>query len=386
MIPSCNTSISEDILEFAEDALRTSRGCRRNHYSELLQEELKRITGRRYCLLLSHCTDTLKLSIRLLELCPTRKVLVPSLTWISSASSICLEGYQPLFADVSRTSYCLESSTIASAIHDGKVSAVVGVQLLGNLFDYEIQELCESSSIPLIEDAAESFGAEYITNSGIKNAGGIGTISCLSFHATKLINSFQGGAFLTDDPEIYRRAKLLSHHGIDEQSSGRYYWSVQLGDNFAYSDLQAALAYGHVLNLEKLLLNRKLIFDSYKQLLLDSRYFDLMPDIKRGGQKQPSYWLPTVSLKPEFCGLNIKEVLVQNSVNFGFELRPMFYPLHTMPTFHDYETLDLCNTAFLSDNSFSLPTGNNMIVQQTEEVVSRLHQLIEWALQNLPNV
>ena len=374
-ILACDTSLNEDSYEMLLHAGRSSRGEMRNQYTEKASKAICKYTNRKHCLLLAHCTDALILSLKVLGIGENDKVLVPSLTWVASASAILHVGAMPVFVDVERDSYCIDLDSIKK-MKQQEIKAIIGVQLLGNLFDREIEKYCEDEGIYLIEDAAEGLGAYYKENpKGQLRAGKIGKISCLSFHATKIINAYQGGALLTDDDEVYDRAKRISHHGIDTKISNKYYWSNELGYNMAYSDIQASLIFSQMRCLDDYVDNRKRIFLEYEKCLSESKVIEVMPRIE--GERNSVYWLPTVLVKPEFQNRDLKEKVIESAQRFNIEIRPLFYPLHSMPTFKNYECDELNTTNLLSREGFTLPTGNNMSVSVATEAAYRLLDILK---------
>ena len=325
---------------------------------------------------MSHCTDALILSLRVLGIGFGDKVIVPSLTWVASASAILHVGAEPVFVDVEKDSYCLDLASI-QLMRCKNVKAIIGVQLLGNLFKRNIEQYCMQEGIFLIEDAAEGLGASYMQSKDLEEArsGKIGIISCLSFHATKMINAFQGGAFLTDDDNLYISAKRIAHHGIDASLSNKYYWSNELGYNMAYSDLQSSLVFAQIGAITTHVENRRAIFEAYESALADSPIIELMPRLP--SDRTQAFWLPTVLVKPEYRGLDLKEKVVRASLDYNLEIRPLFYPLHTMPTFQNYRYDDLSTTMLLSDEGFTLPTGNYMSPSVATDAAARLVIILE---------
>ena len=139
---------------------------------------------------------------------------------------------------------------------------MVVVDLLGNMPEWEnILNLCQQREHRIIEDAAEGIGATYEGN----KAGTFGEVSLFSFNATKLIMSGQGGAFCTDDEELYKKAKLFSHHGIDKTVTGKYYWSNVLGYNYNWTNIQAALALAQLRRIDELIAYKKWLFREYEK-------------------------------------------------------------------------------------------------------------------------
>ena len=128
---------------------------------------------------------------------------------------------KPVFVDVDKESLCLSVESLKKKINK-KTKALIAVDLMGNIPDWdEVIKICKKKKIKIIEDSAEALGAKYKS----KYAGSFGDISVFSFNATKLIMSGQGGCLCTNDRNLYIKAKLLSHHGMDKIKQRKFYWS-----------------------------------------------------------------------------------------------------------------------------------------------------------------
>ena len=373
-IRACETLLTEDDISLANDAMHSSKGDLRNQYTDILIKRLSEYTGRKYVVPMSHCTDSLFIALKAIGIKSGDEVIVPDLTWVASASVILHIGAKPIFCEVKEESYCIDSKTISSLINE-KTKAIIGVDLLGNMIDEEVEEIARSNNIQLIEDAAEGLGAHLLTDKGIRKAGSIGTISCLSFHATKIIHSFQGGALLTDDEEIYCKAKSLAHHGINTAKTGKYYWSDELGYNCSYSDLQAALICGQIQRIDSIVSHRREIYFEYKKRLENVEGIRLMDDLST--KQYQTYWLPTITFEGAFKGKNMKQTCIDKGKEYKLEIRPLFYLLSEMPTFRDLKNKTWPIAKRLSAEGVTLPTGNGFDVEKVSETVDRLAGLLK---------
>jgi perosamine synthetase len=231
------------------------------------------------------------------------------------------------------------------------------VDLLGNMPEWEnILNLCQKHGIRIIEDAAEGLGATYKG----KQAGNFGEVSLFSFNATKLIMSGQGGALCTNNPDLYKKAKLYSHHGIDKELTGKYYWSNVLGYNYNWTNLQAALALAQLRRIEELIDYKKWLFREYEKRLCG------IEGLQLSGARtnvEPTYWISAAIVDPQY-GLN-KEELCRCFADHQIDMRPLFYPISAMPPFKPYvskKTMSDENpiTYQLSNYGICLPNGNNL--------------------------
>ena len=378
-----------DPHEFISDSISNSWGESRSKYQTLCENKLKAITGRKYALILSHGTSALITLIKSLKLPPSTLIGVPSLSWISCASSVIHAGHIPVFLDVDNND-CVLGTKAISQISKCRIKYIMTVNLFGRKVKDVFLRFCLDSNITIIEDATHSPSWDNFVNvsKGIPLIPGkIGVGSCFSFQATKTITAGQGGALVTDSEEIYRNALSFSRHGMNLSPGGKFYWSNQLGDNFPASDFQCSILYSQLLSLKNITAFRKAILDEYLEKLSSMQIcdFDIFPHF----EPQDSIYLPLVRLinPPPSDSSDFVEKVIELGANqsWNIEIRPTSYPLHLMPTFSSYYRqfpLDLSNSENLSRTTFILPFGNNFPVGLQQEVLSRISDLISFAKQN----
>ena len=208
----------------------------RNHLTNAgpLVVELERLLaehlGVKHCLFVSNGTIALQLVFRALEL--SGEVITTPFSYVATTSSIAWEGCTPVFADVEPDTLTL-SAERAAAVVTSQTSAIVATHVYGNPCDVEgLAELARRRGLRLVYDAAHAFGASYKG----RTLSAYGDVATLSFHATKLFHTVEGGAVVTDDDEIARRVAYLRNFGHDgyERFQG-------IGINGKNSELHAAM-------------------------------------------------------------------------------------------------------------------------------------------------
>ena len=355
-ISSAGPSITQAEIDLVTEAIQEGWQDKMNFYIDRFVEEFSNYIGIDFCLPTAHCTDAIHLAMLALDIKPGDEVIVPDLTWVASASPICYVGATPVFADVDRDSLCLTAESIKKCI-TSKTKAVVVVDLLGNTPEWdEIIALCKKHNLKIIEDAAEGIGATYKG----KKAGNFGDISLFSFNATKLIMSGQGGAVCTNNKDLYEKVKLLSHHGIDKEKTGKYYWSTVVGYNYNWTNIQAALALAQLRRIDELISYKTWLFNEYKKGLsaIDGLKFNTSSE-----NVNPVYWISTVIVDKKY---NLyKEDIIDAFIQYNIDIRPLFYPLSSMPPFKKFlihaHMRDMNKVSYdLSDHGICLPNGNNL--------------------------
>jgi perosamine synthetase len=302
---------------------------------------------------------------------PGDEVIVPDLTWVACAAPIIQLGLTPVFVNAD-DSLCMMPESFERAITN-RTRAVIVVDLAGSLPDWErINKIARNHDLFVIEDAAESLGAKY---KGMP-AGQFGDISILSFSGTKVVTGGQGGAILTSNPELYKKIKLLYHHGIDQALTGKYYWSHELGYNFQISNIQAALISSQLNRLDQLVDYKKWLFNTYQHHLSLVVGIEL---VKAPEWVKSSYWLIVARFDPEL-GIS-KEQFIKLASDRGVDIRPFFYLLSDMPPFSTYNievSVGRKITVQMSQNMVCLPYGYDM----TEEKVIRTVQVVQEILES----
>ena len=355
-ISSAGPSITNKEIQLVTEAIKFGWQKKMNYYIDNFSKEFSKYTGLKYCLPTSHCTEAIHIALLILKIGPGDEVIVPDLTWVSSASPIVFAGATPVFCDVDKKTLCLRPEDIKRCISK-KTRAVIGVDLLGNMPQWnEIITLCKKHKIHIIEDAAEGLGSKY----NKIQAGNFGTISLFSFNATKLIMSGQGGALCINDLELYNKASVIANHGINKKLTGKYYWANVIGYNYRWTNIQAALALAQLRRIKELLKYKKWLYENYFKNLsdLDELYFNSCEN-----NVNSSYWINAVIL----TGKNKvkKEIICDYFSKHSIDLRPIFYPVSQMPPFRKYvnskkiKKLNV-NTYFVSKYGVMLPNGNNL--------------------------
>lgn len=375
-ITSAGPSITQAEIDLVTEAIREGWHDKMSWYIDQFVEEFSAYIGIQYCLPVAHCTDAIHLAMLALEIGPGDEVIVPDLTWVASVSPVVYVGATPVFADVDPVSFCLTAESLEKNITP-RTKAVVVVDLLGNIPEWNaILEVCKRKNIRIIEDAAESIGATYDG----KNAGTFGEVSLFSFNATKLIQSGQGGVLCTNNQEIYRKAKLHSHHGIDKSVNGKYYWSSVLGYNYNWTNIQAALALAQLRRINELIDYKIWLYNEYKKGL------DNIHGIVLSGAKDNVYctrWINTVIVDPVYR-MN-KEAIAEKFASYNIDMRPLFYPVSDMPPFKPFvkdKNMALKNPVSyqLSEYGVCLPNGNNISKEDVERICTTFREVLANAL------
>lgn len=224
-----------------------------------LEEKLAAYTGAKYCISVANGTDALQIAQMALGIGPGDEVITPGFTYIATAETVALLGAKPVYVDVDPRTYNLDPVKLEAAI-TSRTKAIIPVSLYGQCADYDaINAIAQKHGIPVIEDAAQSFGASY---KGRKSCN-LTTIACTSFFPSKPLGCYgDGGAIFTNDDELAKVMRQIARHGQD-----RRYHHVRVGVNSRLDTLQAAILLPKLALLNEEITQRQQVAQQYTQLL-----------------------------------------------------------------------------------------------------------------------
>jgi UDP-2-acetamido-2-deoxy-ribo-hexuluronate aminotransferase len=198
-----------------------------------LEQALARYVGVQHCITGSSGTHTLEIALRALGLGPGDEVITVPFTWISTAEVIALVGARPVFVDIEPATYNINVDHLSAAI-TSRTKALLPVSLFGQMPDYDrINALAAQHGLPVIEDAAQSFGAEQHG----RKSGGVTAIGSTSFFPAKPLGCFgEGGALFSNDDQLAEKMRAIRTHG----GLQRHHHPL-LGTNGRFDTIQAAV-------------------------------------------------------------------------------------------------------------------------------------------------
>jgi perosamine synthetase len=369
--PSAGPSITESEIQLVLDAVTNGWYENRNFHTDLFIKEFREIVKRTYILPVSNCTAAIHLSLLALDIKPGDEIIVPDITWIASVAPIIYVGAIPIFVDINKDDWCISIDSIKKSITK-KTRAIIVVDLYGNMPDMdELSKIAKENNLFLIEDAAESLGSKYKE----RPAGSFGEISVFSFNATKLAMAGQGGVFATNDEELYNKAKLYSHHGMIKYTDKTTFWSVVVGYNYQWTNIQAALALAQIRRLDDLVNHRRKIFQWYNERLnnIDGLTLNFEhPNVFN------TYWVVTVIIDKKY---NLKkEELLRLFSELNIDCRPFFYPASSMPAYEQYSfnNYNLKNkTSYtVSEYGISLPSSANLTEDDIDYICDKFKNIL----------
>lgn len=323
--------------------------------------------------LLTHsCTAALEMAAILCDIGEGDEIIMPSFTFVSTANAFVLRGGVPVFVDIRKDTLNIDESKIEAAITE-HTKAIVPVHYAGVPCEMDtINQIAEKYGLYVIEDAAQALLSKYKG----KYLGSIGDIGALSFHETKNIISGEGGALLLNSEKFTERAEVIWEKGTNRQKFFRgeidkYTW-VDIGSSYLPSELVAAFLLAQLEQAEKIINNRRRIFDIYYRELeeLQSEGRIQLPWIdKEQGYNGHIFYLITRNLQERTDLLNY---LRSKEVYSVFH----YTPLHSSPAGLRYckTSGDQRITENMSDSVLRLPLFYEMSDNEVQYVIEQVYQ------------
>ena len=306
-------------------------------------------------------SSSLWAALRLLEIGEGDEVIVPSFTFIASATAIPLVGATPVFVDIENEYWCLDVKAVESAI-TAKTKAVIGVHLFGQPYDPAIIDLCKSKNIALIEDAAQAHGATQQKEDGrILIAGSMGDIGCFSFFPSKnMAVGGEGGMLTTTDPKLTKKVKAIINHGRAPNLE-----SMQLGSNLRMSEVSAAIGLVQLSNLDKWVLRRREIAQKYNQAF--SHHPSLSIPKTRPGAQHGWHQYCFYTTKPA----ELIKHLDENQIDSRIYYSP---PCHHQTVFskHIQYQVPMTVTDYVAGKLVAIPVMHELSNQEVDHIISTI--------------
>ena len=223
-----------------------------------LEEKLAAYVGAKYCITCANGTDALQIAQMAFGIGLGDEVITPGFTYIATAETVAILGATPVYVDVNPNTYNLDVAQLEAAITP-RTKAIIPVSLYGQCADFDaINAIAAKYNIPVIEDAAQSFGATY---KGRKSCN-LTTVACTSFFPSKPLGCYgDGGAIFTNDDELAKVIRQIARHGQD-----RRYHHIRVGMNSRLDTLQAAILLPKLEILDEEMQARQRVAETYTKL------------------------------------------------------------------------------------------------------------------------
>lgn len=310
--------------------------------------------------LFNNATIALLVALRALEV--TGEIITTPFSFVATTHAISWNGLVPVFADIDPVTLNLDPAKVEAAIGP-RTSAILPVHCYGNPCDVEgIRQVADRHGLRVIYDAAHAFGVEDAGGSVLRH----GDLAVLSFHATKVFNTFEGGAIVCHDDETKLRIDRLKNFGFVNETT-----VVATGINGKLNEFQAAIGLLQLSSVSDALVRRRAIGETYRQRLAAVQGLRCMPEV---GQRVANYSYFPVFVGPEFpVGRDRLQEILRDQ---GIFARRYFYPLISeFPMYRDLPTAirhRLPVAAAAADSVLCLPIYPAMTDDDQDRVVGTI--------------
>ena len=351
-------------IDFIKDAIDSNWIAPLGPHVDAFESEVADYVGVKQAAALSSGTAALHLALEMLGVQKGDHVFCSDLTFVASANAIRYLNAIPVFIDAEPTSWNMSPSALEKAFESVLPKAVIVTDIYGQSADYKlIAEICDKHQTPIIEDAAESLGAEY----NRKKCGSFGEMAILSFNGNKIITTSGGGMLLTDRSEFVLRAKKLSTQSREE---ALHYEHAQVGYNYRLSNILAALGRAQLKSLDQYVEKRREIFNYYYNNLKNIEGIRFMPEIENG---KSTRWLSVVLM--ENINHDKIEDIIRSFSEENIEVRPIWKPMHLQPAFEGaafYYNGQKPVSASLFEHGLCLPSGSDLSKNDLNRIIELL--------------
>jgi dTDP-4-amino-4,6-dideoxygalactose transaminase len=332
-----------------------------------LSKKLAEFLHVKHCVLTNNGTSAMSLLIKALDL--HGEVILPSFTFISTAHTLLWQGITPIFCDIDPKTWNIDCSHCESLITN-KTTAIVATHLWGRHCNIEqLQDIAEKHKIHILFDSAHAFGC---TSKG-EMIGQFGTAEVFSFHATKVFQTFEGGAITTNDSELAQKLEEMRNFGFTGFDKVN-----RLGINSKMPEICAAMGLANLDSIKNILQTNKNVYENFQTYL---KNLDGIKLLEYDPSESNNYHYIVLEVDEEKIGLTRDEIL-EILQKENIIARRYFYPgNHKMEPYNSmYPEVDakLPNTNSIASKVLLLPGGNGI----SEEEIKKISSLLELILKN----
>lgn len=331
-------------------------------YLQQFEQAFAAYVGRSHALATCNGTAALHLALLALDVRPGQEVIVPTFTYVATANAVRYCGAEPVLVDCEPDTWNIDPARIAEAITPRTVG-IVPVHMYGHPCDMgAIMDVAAAHGLWVVEDAAEAHGAELAG----KRVGSFGRIATFSFYGNKTITTGEGGAVVTDEPELAQRMHLLRGQGMDPQ---RRYWFTELGYNYRLTHPAAALGLAQLRKIEILIAKHRAIAHVYREELAGEPGLALA--VERPLARHV-HWLSSARLLAAEERPELRDELLARLERDGIETRPFFYPMHVLPIHRRSGSWPVADR--ISRSGFNLPSSPRLERADVVAIAARVRE------------
>ncbi len=379
-IPYGRQWIDEDDIKAVSEVLRGEL-ITQGPMSEQFESALRELTGAKYCVVLANGTAALHLAVAAFELEKGSEGITSPNTFVASPNSLIYNGITPVFADIDPRTFNITAETVKAKFNK-KTKIVIPVHFAGQSADIKGIRAAVGPDTVIIEDAAHAIGSFDIEGNPV-GACKYSDAVCLSFHPVKTITSGEGGAILTNNPEIYERLIQLRIGGttkkpalLSHTEGPWYYEMLRLGFNYRMTDFQSALGLSQLKKLDRFVARRNEIIAAYNKNLAELKNITL-PYSPEGLITAFHLYITLIDFKS--IGMNRAD-FINTLIKEKIGTQVHYIPVHLQPYYQknwNCKAGMLPNAEAYYEKALSLPLYPMMTDEQVSHVITHVRRLVQ---------
>lgn len=349
-----------------------------------LVEEFERkfadYVGAKYAVAVSNGTAALHIACLAAGLQKGDEGITTPITFAASSNCMLYCGAKPVFCDINLDDYNIDENKIKSYINE-KTKVILPVDFTGQCCNIgKIMEIAKENNLIVIQDASHSLGSKYLD----KQIGSIADMTTFSLHPVKTITSGEGGVVTTNSLALYEKLKLYKTHGITKSKGNLrnkehpewYYEQIYLGYNYRITDLQSALGISQLNKIEKFITKRKLLVNTYNELLKDIDGIILQKEEDYSDTSRHLYIIRLDLNKFKATRDDIYNALIAENIGVNIH----YIPVYKHPYYKEigYEDIICENAETFYNSSITLPLHVNMNESDINDVVNALNSVLDY--------
>lgn len=359
-LPISEPVINNKELENVTDCIRSTWISSIGKYIHEFENNFSSYCNTKYGVSVTNGTSALILALMSLNIGKDDEVIIPNLTFIATANAVNYVRAKPVLVDCEKETWNIDPLKIEKLITN-KTKSIIPVHLYGHPCDMdEIMKIAKKYNLKVIEDAAESHGAEYKT----KKVGSIGHIGCFSFYGNKIITTGEGGMCVTNNKLLADKMRLLKDQGM---SIKKRYWHNIIGYNFRMTNIQASIGCAQLEKIDKFIEIKRWNAAFYNSLLKECKKIITPPE---KSWVKNTYWLYSILIKDT----NINKVIIKLKEK-NIDSRRFFYPINIQPPYKQKGDFKVSNK--ISRVGISLPSSVNLAESEIKYICNTLIEILK---------
>jgi len=369
-IPVNTPKIFGNESKYVNECLKKGWVSSEGAFVKKFENQFSKYISKKFGIATSNGTAALEIALKSLNLKRGAEVIVPSFSIISSVLCVVKLGLKPVLVDADLNNWNMDVDQVVKKINK-KTKAIIITHIYGLPVDCKkILKMARKKNIKIIEDSAEMIGQKYYQ----KKCGNLGDISTFSFYANKHITTGEGGMILTNSKKIYEKCKSLRN--LCFGSGPNRFNHDDIGWNYRFSNIQAALGYGQLKNIKQIIKRKRDIGKRYYKNLVSNNNIIIQPLSFKYAKN--IYWVFGILLKKN--SKYKRDFVVKKLYKHNIQTRNFFYPMHKQKVFMKLKIFakknKFPNSEYLARQGFYLPSGLGLKNREIDYVCKKVNQIL----------